>query len=170
VVIVFNGDGVGCAWRPSCSASAKRGGALSQKSPRFKLKAARNENEAELSVWGLFAVFASVTTIPILAPLGYSCPCVPPQPGDYLRIRELLSEEFVDAASTSEGRVDKLMLCTTFFGLRKALILADLRKIRRKREGDFCRFNLEQFSDFVKHWVAHLIRPEEETRHAGDPT
>jgi hypothetical protein len=133
-------------------------------------RSGETENEAELSVWGLFAVFASVTTIPILAPLGYSCPGVPPQPGDYLRIRELLSEEFVDAASTTEGRAEKLMLCTTFLGLRNALILADLRKIRRERAGESCRFNLEQFADFVKHWVAQLIRPEEETRHAGDPT
>jgi hypothetical protein len=62
------------------------------------------------------------------------------------------------------------MLCTTFLDLRKALILADLGKIRRERAGDLRRFNLEQFSDFVKHWVAQLIRPEEETRHAGDPT
>lgn len=123
-----------------------------------------------MSVWGLFAVFASVTTIPILAPLGYSCAVVPARLGDYLRFRELLTGEFVDAASTTLGRAKKLMLCTNFFVLRNALISAAFREIRQKRPGDFCRVNLEQFAEFVKHWVAQLIRPEEETRHAGDPT
>jgi hypothetical protein len=128
------------------------------------------ENEAELSVWGLFAVFASVTTIPVLAPLGYSCAAVPPRPRDYLRIRELLTGEFVDAVSTNMGRAAKLMLCTTFFALCKALISRGFGKLSRKRAGSLCRFNLEHFREFVKHWVAQLIRPEEETRHAGDPT
>jgi hypothetical protein len=128
------------------------------------------ENEAELSVWGSLAAFDFVTTIPVLASLGYLSAAVPHQHRDYLRFGELLSEEPVDAASTIRGRPAQFMLCTIFLVLRKTLILADFKRIRAKREHHFCRSNLEQFIGFVKHWSSELIRPEEETRHAGDPT
>jgi hypothetical protein len=111
-----------------------------------------------------------VTTIPILPPLGYSLARVARQPGDYLLLRELLSEGLVDAPSTMTGRPAGLMLCTSFSALHKALISSDFSKFRQKQECFFCRSNLEQFRVFVKHWAAQLIRPEEKTRHAGDPT
>jgi hypothetical protein len=130
----------------------------------------RAKNEAELSGLSLLAVFASVTTIPILAPVGYSLARVSYHPGDYLRLRELLSQELVDDASTTRGRPAALMLCTIFSVSHNALISSDFRRIRDKCERDFFRLNLEQFRIFVKHWVAQLIRPEEETRRAGDPT
>jgi len=62
------------------------------------------------------------------------------------------------------------MLCTSFSAYRKALISADSIKFREERDVHFCRSNVEQFRVFVKHWAAQLIRPEEESRHAGDPT
>jgi hypothetical protein len=62
------------------------------------------------------------------------------------------------------------MLYTCLLALRKALILSVFNRIRGSRERRFCRFNLEQFTVFVKHWSAQLIRPEEETKHGGDPT
>jgi hypothetical protein len=127
-------------------------------------------NEAELSVPGLLVVFTSVTTKPILAPHGYSSAGGARQSRDNLRSAELSSEEFVDAASTSIGRPVLLMLCTFFLALHKALILSVFNRIRDDRGRYFCRFNLEQFRVFVKHWAAELIRPEEETRHAGEPT
>ena len=128
------------------------------------------ENEAELSGFGPFAVFVSVTTIRILAPLGYSLARVSHQLGDYLRIRELLSEALVDAASTTRRRPDQLMLYTTFLALHKSLISSDFRRICDRCAGNLFRFKLEQFRVFVKHCSPDLIRPEEETRHAGDPT
>jgi hypothetical protein len=144
-------------------------GPVARKRPR------ETENEAELSVSVLFAVFAYVTTIPILAPLGYSLARVPCRRGDYLRLREPLSDEFVDAPSTMRGRQAELTLCTSFSALRKALILAGFSKNGQKRDSNFCRSNLEQFRVFVKQWSLHLIRPEVETRevetrHAGEPT
>jgi hypothetical protein len=122
-----------------------------------------------LRVPGLFAVFASVTTIPILAPFGYSLARIPPHPGDCLRLRELLSEELVGDASTARGRSAGLMLCTIFSIWHKGLISSGFKRVRDERGRDFFRLNLEQFGVFVKHWVAQLIRPEEETKRAGDP-
>ncbi|HKN31504.1 MAG TPA: hypothetical protein VJY34_27965 [Roseiarcus sp.] len=123
-----------------------------------------------MSVWGLLAVFASVTTIPILAALGYSVAAVPRRPGDYFRLRELSSQELVDAPSRIRGRQATLTLCTSFSALHKPLISGDFSKIRQKGDSFFRRFNLEQLRVFVKHWSPHLIRPEVETRHAGEPT
>jgi len=123
-----------------------------------------------LSVSGVFAVFVSVTTIPILAPLGYSLTAVSHRPRDYLRLKELLSEELVDAASTNARRRAQFMLCTIFLFLPNALNLAGFEAIRGKLGREFSRCNLEQFREFVKYQCAKMIRPEEKTIHAGDPT
>jgi hypothetical protein len=123
-----------------------------------------------LSVLGLLIVFAFVKTHPILAPHGYSSAGVARQCPEYLKIEELLSEELVDAMSTTIWRPVQLMLCTCFLALHKALISSAFSRIPGNRDRLFCRLNLEQSRVFVKHWSAQLIRPEEETKQAGDPT
>jgi hypothetical protein len=127
-------------------------------------------NEVELSVWVSLAAFELVTIIPVLASLGYSSTGVPHRPRNYLRFGELISEELVDAPSTNLGRPVQFMLCTIFLVLRKTLISTDFTTIRAKRERHFCRSKLAQFKVFVNHSSSELIRPEEETRYAGDPT
>jgi hypothetical protein len=128
------------------------------------------ENEAELSELVLLMVCAFVITHPILAPHGCSSASVTRQRREYLKIEELLSDELVDAASTTIWRPVQLMLCTCFLALHKALISSAFSRIRSNRDRLFCRLNLEHSRVFVKHWSAQLIRPEEETRQAGDPT
>ena len=123
-----------------------------------------------MNLSGVFAILDSVTTIPILAPLAYSLASASHRALDYLPQRELFTHAFVDAASTTKVQQAQLALRTDFSAGANALISPDLKThsaISRRR---FYRFNVEQKSEFVKHWSAQLIRPEEETKHAGDPT
>jgi hypothetical protein len=133
-------------------------------------QARANRHEAELNVLGVFAVCVSVTIVPILWSLGYSSTATRHEGRDYLRKRELLSDELVDAASTIQGRQAQLMPCTILFCLSKTLISPDFGSFRLEWALELCRSNLEQFREFVKHWSAKMIRPEEETIHAGEPT
>jgi hypothetical protein len=157
-------------WRPSCSPSIGRSQPLLRPRNPQSGGLCETENEAELSELVLLMVRAFVITHPILAPHGCSSAGVTRQRREYLKIEELLSDELVDAASTTIWRTVQLMLCTCFLALHKALISSAFSRIRSNRDRLFCRLNLEHSRVFVKHWSAQLIRPEEETRQAGDPT
>lgn len=141
--------------------------------PRTGSQARANRHEALLDVLGVFAVFVSVTIVPILALLGYSLKATPRQGRDYLRKREPLTEATVDATSTIAGRQAQSLPYTYLLFLSKALISPEFGTFCVERAGECCRSNLEQLTEFVKQWSANLIRPEEQTIgtiHAGEPT
>ena len=125
-------------------------------------------DEVELSVLVPLAVFPSVTTVPILARAGYSRTAVPSKAAQYLRIRELLANDRVKAASTTWGQAAELMLCTRISWWRKPLIFSAFGRIGSDFGRRLYRFNLEQMKEILKHWSSESIRPEEETKNAGD--
>ena len=127
-------------------------------------------NEGELSVMGVWIVFGSAATISILAPVRWAVARVPRRGGDYLPIGELLPKEIVQAALTRRGEAAESMLRTRIWASLNALISSDFSRTADNRRSLFCRFNLEQLKEYVKHWWSSLIRTEEEPKLAGEPS
>ena len=113
------------------------------------------DNEGELSILVLLVTFASLTTVPILAPAGYSLAGKTCEDADELRIGELLSGGFVNATLTKQGEPAELTLCTKFLALHKALISSALNRILRQRERYLGRPNLERSKVSVNNSSPH---------------
>ena len=108
-----------------------------------------------MSILVLFAIIAPVTTIRILAQLGYSPSGSLHQGPNELRIRELLAKDFVESQLARMGEPAWFILCTRFLALHKTLISSDFNRIRHQREHYRRRPNLERSTVFVNNSSPH---------------